>query len=157
MSLTPEHRALKAAFGQTVKGVGGFEAAAEFCRVGKTVLNDQASQNSDRFPAIDVIADLEPLARDRAGWPHVTRALCTAMGGAFVLLPEGRPDTGDVHSALGRVVKEHGEAVATVIDGFADRKAMPDELERALKELREMIEAGVQLDALLARMLMEAR
>lgn len=140
-----------------VKGVGGFEAAAEFCRVGKSVLHAQASQhNGDCFAAIDVVADLEPLARERAGWPHVTRALCSLMGGAFVQLPEAI-DADDVHSALGRVVKEHGEAVATVIDGFADRRAEPVELERALKELREMIEAGVQLQALLGRMLEDAR
>lgn len=70
--MTPDTLALKRATAETIKGVGGLEAAADFCRVGKSVLSDNQSPNrADSFIAIDVVADLEPLARERAGWPHV--------------------------------------------------------------------------------------
>lgn len=156
--MTAQMRALKRATGEMINGNDGLIEAAKRCRVGKSVLADYASQNNDNcFVPVDVVIDLEPLARDRKGWPHVTRELCEAMGGAFVLLPEARPDADDVHAALGTLVKEHGDAVATIIAGFADRRAEPRELESALKELREMIEAAVQLKVLLGRMLEEAR
>lgn len=158
MNHTPEKLAGKNAFAETCKGAGGFEAAALFCRVGKSVLGEQASPDSDRFPAIDVVADLEKLSRARPGWPHVTRWLCGEMGGVFVQLPSlSSAMPAAVHAALAVSLKEHGEAAAAVINGFADGVMKRDELERAIIEVREGIEAGVQLKAVLEQMLEDAR
>ena len=38
--MTPELIDLERATAETIKGVGGLEAAAGFCRVGKSVLGD---------------------------------------------------------------------------------------------------------------------
>ena len=56
--MTPELLDLKRATHETIKGVGGLEAAASFCRLGKSVLGDNQSVNKpESFMAIDVVAD----------------------------------------------------------------------------------------------------
>ncbi len=119
-----ERIALKRAFGETIRGVGGLEAAAGFCRVGKSVLGDAQNINcADRWPTLDVIADLEPLARDREGWPHVTRALCREMGGAFVLLPGAPTERGDFLRTAGELGRESADVTQGHLRGAGRRRA----------------------------------
>lgn len=119
--MKPERLALKRAFAETIKGVGGLEAAAGFCRVGKSVLGDAQNINCpDRWPSIDVIADLEPLAREREGWPHVTRALCRELGGTFVLLPTGPAGAGDFLRTAGQLSSEAADVTNGVCSALAD-------------------------------------
>lgn len=148
--MTPEKLFLKRATGELVKGLGGLEAAAEFCRVGKSVLGEcQSINNADRFIAIDVVADLEPLAREREGWPHVTRALCAMMGGAFVALPDAGPGGGDVLGALGAAGKEFGDISQAICGGFADGHFCSRDAAAARQQVREAQAVLAQMDALL--------
>lgn len=147
--MKPERLALKRAFGETIKGVGGLEAAAEFCRVGKSVLGDAQNPNCpDRWPPLDVIADLEPLARDRDGWPHVTRALCREMGGSFVPHPAGVAAGGDLMLRAGELVKEASDVVTSLARALADKKFDTRERREVRAEINQLVELAVGMAAL---------
>ena len=144
--MTPESLMLKRATAEMVKGVGGVEAAAEFCRVGKSVLGDNQNINKpDSFVAIDVVACLEPLARERSGWPHVTRALCQRMGGVFVPLPEAMPTGADLMALMARKAKESGDLTAAICAAYADGKLEGHELRSIRGELDQLIEIVVAM------------
>ncbi len=151
--MTPELIAGKRATAEMIKGVGGVEASAEFCRVGKSVLSDNQNVNrADSFVAIDVVACLEPLARQREGWPHVTRWLCRRNGGAFVELPQpGAARGSDVHAAAARHAKESSEITAGLFSALSETRLTPDCVRQRglVREAREAVEAAVQLLAML--------
>ena len=121
--MTPERLVLKRATDAMLSGVGGQTKAAPHTRVGQSTLSSYASRHhSDAFVPIDVVADLEPLAQEREGWPHVTQALCQLMGGVFVPLPEVPAEGGDVlirvcavdQSAIQREVRQLIEKAAAL-------------------------------------------
>lgn len=149
--MTPERINLKRATADLIKGCGGLEAAAGFCRVGKSVLGDNQSVNRpDSFIAIDVVQDLEPLARARDGWPHVTRALASQLGFALVKLPDAVPGGTDLLLLLARLSKEGGDIAAAICAAVADHVVTPAEARDVRRQVREQIEVAVQLDAVLA-------
>jgi len=147
---TPEKLKLKRAFAEVVKGAGGVEASAGFCRVGKSVLSDQSRPESESFPAIDVVADLEPLARNRPGWPHITRELAGQLGFALVKLPEALPDGADLLILLGGLGQSFGQVSSEVCDALSDGRVQPPEATRIRALLRQQIEIAVRMDAVLA-------
>ncbi|WP_455156081.1 phage regulatory CII family protein [Sphingomonas zeae] len=152
--MTPERLSLKNATAEMIKGVGGVEAAATFCRVGKSTLSDaQSWRRPDVFVALDVVADLEPLARDRTGWPHVTRALCTAMGGVFVPLPEAQATREDLLMLLAAKARESGElteAAITCCTAVDDNPAVrAAAARRAIKELDDVVAVAMTMRAAL--------
>ena len=149
--MTPERIRLKQATAEMIKGCGGLEASASFCRVGKSALGDNQSVNRpDSFVAIDVVQDLEPLARDRDGWPHVTRALAASMGFALVRLPESLPSDSDLLLLLAKLTKEGGDIASAICAALSDHVVTPTEARETRKQVREQIEVAVQLDAVLA-------
>ena len=138
--MTPEKIALKRATAEMLKGVGGLEAGAGFCRVGKSVLGDNQSINKpDSFVAVDVVTDLEPLARDREGWPHVTRALCAQMGGTFVALPDVPERCEDLLSLLGRQAKESSDLTSVICSAIADGRVENAEADAGIAECDQLI------------------
>jgi len=149
--MIPERINLKRATAEMLKGVGGLEAAAGFCRVGKTILGDNQSINKpDSFVALDVIADLEPLARDRDGWPHVTRALAAAMGFVLVKLPDAPATNADLLSLIGRHAKEGGDISQAVCKALADGIVRRPEAREIRAEIRQEMEVLAAMDAALA-------
>jgi hypothetical protein len=148
--VTPDLLALKRATAEMVKGVGGVEAAASFCRVGKSTLSDAQNMNKDDcFVALDVIADLEPLARSREGWPHVTRNLCQIMGGTFVALPDAPATREDLLSLLASLTKELSEVTAAVCTGLADNKFDQTDARKTLTEVDDAIRVAAAMRAAL--------
>lgn len=149
--MTPEKIDLKRATQEMIKGVGGLEAAAGFCRVGKSVLGDnQSVSRAESFIAIDVVADLEPLARERSGWPHVTRALCKQMGGVFVAVPEGRATGANLMGLLARKVKEGADVSSALCEALRDGVVEPTEARKVRSEITELMELLAAMDAELA-------
>ncbi|MBQ1480650.1 MAG: hypothetical protein IIZ30_11490 [Sphingomonas sp.] len=150
--MTPEQLKLKQATGEMIKGVGGVETAATFCRVGKSTLSDaQNWRRPDVFVALDVVFDLEPLARDRSGWPHVTRALCTAMGGVFVPLPDAQATRADLLALLATKARESSELTAAFIAcctaDDSDPVARAAAARRAIKELDDVVAVAMTMRA----------
>jgi len=152
VSLTPDKIALKRATAEMIAGVGGLEASAPFCRVGKSKLSEnQGLRHEDSFVAVDVVADLEPLARNRPGWPHVTRFLCRINGGAYVELPDPKIVGRDLPGCAAIHAKEASEVTARLFEATREGPLTPEiidqfELER---EAREAVEASVQLLAMI--------
>lgn len=148
--MKPEHLNLKFATGDMIKGVGGVEFAASVCRVGKSTLSDaQNPGKPENFLAIDAVFDLEPLARERSGWPHVTRALCAANGGMFVPLPDAPVTREDLLMLLARKARESGELTEAAIaccsnvdDNPAERRAAA---RHAIKELDEVVAVALEM------------
>lgn len=156
--MTPELLDLKRATAETIKGVGGLESAAGFCRVGKSVLGDNQSRHkADSFMAIDVVAALEPLASERSGWPHVTRALCRLNGGVFVRVPEGRATGADLAGLLARKIKEGADVSAAMCGALKDGRVEPDEARRVRGEIAELMELLALMDAELSTIEQEGR
>ncbi len=148
--MTPERIKLKSATEEMIKGVGGLEAAAGFCRVGKSTLGEALSVNHDtRFVTLDVIADLEPLARSREGWPHVTRNLCQIMGGTFVALPDAPATREDLLSLLASLTKELSEVTAAVCTGLADNNFDQTDARKTLTEVDDAIRVAAAMRAAL--------
>lgn len=138
--MTPEDLALKRATAEMVRGVGGVEAGAAFCRVGKSQLSDYQSVNrAECFVPLDVVAALEPLARDRAGWPHVTSALCQRMGGSFVAMPEVPPGRRDLCTLIGEQAVESAELTTALMRALGDGRCDPHECDEPLREARELL------------------
>jgi hypothetical protein len=155
--MKPENLALKRATAEMLKGVGGLEAAAGFCRVGKSVLGDAQNPNCpDRFVTVDVVADLEPLAREREGWPHVTTMLCRLMGGAFVPLPQGEIGREDLIGSLARLAKENGDIATAICAAVADGKIEPAEAAAARVQVAEGQQVLAAMDRQLAAISGEA-
>ena len=148
--LAPEKLALKRAGADMVKGVGGFEAAAMFCRVGKSVLSEQCRPESDGFLSIDVVMDLEPLAAGRAGWPHVTRLMAAHQVFALVKLPNAPPEGSDLLLLLARQSKEAGDVASAICEALADQCVEPREARAVREQVRELIDVAVAMDAALA-------
>ncbi len=147
--MTPERLALKRATDAMLSAIGGQTKAAPHTRVGQSTLSSYASRHHhDAFVPIDVVADLEPLAWEREGWPHVTQALCQAMGGVFVALPEVPAEDGDVLILMGRVSKEAGDVAHAICDAMADGRVCAVDQSAIQREVRQLIEKAVALGAL---------
>ncbi|MCU6454333.1 hypothetical protein LPN01_09600 [Sphingomonas sp. A2-49] len=146
--MTPEKALLKRATAEMIRGVGGLEAGAGFTRVGKSMLAEYGSPNkADCFAPIDVVADLEPLARERTGWPHVTQALCKAMGGTFVAEPDVPATNADLLSMMSQLSSEFNDATRAVCGGLSDGKWCREDAARLERELDDVIRVAVHMRA----------
>jgi hypothetical protein len=115
------------------------------------VLGDNQSVSKDEsYIALDVIADLEPLARDRDGWPHVTRALCRQMGGVFVAVPEGRATGANLMGMLARKVQEGADVSSALCEALRDGVVVPAEARKVRGEIKDLMELLAAMDAELA-------
>lgn len=156
--MTPEKLAAKFATQETIKGVGGLEASAGFTRVGKTVLGDAQNINCpERFLAIDVAVDIEKLARERDGWPHITRWMCAQMGGTFVPLPKAVPVARDLIGTMGLVAREAADVTQAICAAVADGHLERREIDAARRQIVEAQAALAVLDAQLAALGEERR
>ena len=146
--MTPEQLDLKRATGEMLLGVGGLEAAAGFCRVQKSRLGEYKSENSpDAFVPLDVIADLEPLSRQRSGWPHVTRTLCRRMGGVFVAVPAVRATGTALLTLLARHGQESVDVSTAICGALADGKVDATDARRIRTEVAQAMELLALVDA----------
>lgn len=153
--LTPEKLALKAASAEVVKGAGGYEAAALFCRLGKTRLQqvcDSANPaHAHEFMPLDVLLDLEPLAQNRPGWPHVTRMLAKAQGFTLFREPAVEPDFSGWHGQMGDLAEHSGGITAGLCAALKDRRITPDEITgfELIEQADALIADAVRLRAML--------
>ena len=140
-------RKLKIAFGELVGLVGGLEAAAGGCRVGKSTLARYASlspADAECFAPVDVVRALEAVA----GEALVTGELASMADGAFTKLPSvARP--ADLFAALSDLSREASELTAAICAGFNDGKFCDLDAAKARSECDDVIERAAQMRALL--------
>lgn len=153
--MNPELIAGKIATHNMIKGVGGFQASEPFCRLKKSSLQECTSLSdlhAERFIPIDVVAELEPLSRERDGWPHVTRWLCGLMGGVFVPVPQGIPGREDLIGSVGRLAKEAADVTQTICGAVADGDVNAAEIAAARIQIEEAMAVLATLDRQLLTM-----
>ncbi len=149
--MTPDKLHLKRMTAEMLKGVGGLDEATKFCRLQKSTLSDNQSVNKpESFVALDVIADLEPLARDRDGWPHVTRALAATMGFVLVKLPDAPASNADMLLLVGRHAKESADVSQSVCVALSDGSVSRREARDIRTEIRHQMEVLAAMDAAMA-------
>ena len=145
MHLTTDEElcALKTGFLVLVRRAGGLEAAAAATRVNKTVLAASYDQHAkDRFPALDVVADLERAA----GVPVVTKLLAGMHGLALVHV---EPISGCAISAIASVGRNSSEVFAAFGRALAD--GVITEAERAVlrQEMLDLVAVATEAAAIL--------
>jgi hypothetical protein len=140
-----ERRGLKTGFRALVHASGGLEASAAATRVAKTVLAlgyDQAAP--DRFPAIDVMADLERAS----GEPIVTQLLAAMQGYALVRV---EPVSGCEMRAIASVGERSSEVFAAFGRAIADGAITQEERTVLHRELLDLVAAATEAAAMLGR------
>lgn len=140
-------RMLKIKFGELVGRIGGLEAAASFCRVGKSTLARYASvvhADAECFAPIDVVRDLEALA----GEPIVTTTLCAMADGVFVPVSNVPAGTGDLLGLMSKLSGEFNDTTRAVCSGLADGNFCPVDAKKLESELDDVIRVAVGMRAL---------
>lgn len=141
-----DYARLKAVYRRLVKMCGGYCAAAEITRVGKSKLHDYGNARRPEFAPIDVVADLETAAEQplvSAELRHLnTEITCMA-----------RPITdGEVHGLGVRVLSEVAAFERTVVEALEDDGEIDDEeLARLIDDAEKMRAAARHASAVLRR------
>jgi len=131
-------RSLKTATKELIERVGGFESAANYCRVGSTTLQRYTSEKDeykDRYIPVDVVQVLEK----EASAVIVTEYLAERANCLLWKMPE-REDSGN---HLSTSVIETGEHVAQLFKDWAvfldDGVIDADEAEKLLEHNRVLV------------------
>jgi hypothetical protein len=156
ISLSPRDQARKIAFRELIEAVGGFEAAALNCRLGKSQLHRCASTHCPDFAPIDVVQQLEAITRGRPGWPVVTRLHARDLGMALVALPTDPVTPAALYEALAAAIREANDVSTGLIAALGDGVCTPDEAAALLPECLDAAAKQMKLHALLAQIAGEA-
>lgn len=129
---------LKATFRQLLKLAGGQEAAALITRGKHQTLNRYGNPNEEDCHApVDVIADLE---RD-IGEPIITKHLAEMHGFMLVKKSAVAADASLI-AHLSTLASESGQTIQAIAEGIADQQLTEAELNRIIKEARELAQAA---------------
>ncbi len=149
--MTPELLDLKHRTKEAIKGVGGLEAAAGFCRLGKSRLGECQNENkAEDFLPIDVLIALERLTAERSGSPHILRGLCHQMGGVFVKLPQVDAAGANLMKLLARKVQEGADVSVALCEALEDGVVQPAEARKVRGEIMQLMELLAAMNAELA-------
>lgn len=150
ISLSPRQIDAKLAFRDLIEAAGGLEAAAGFCRLGKSQLHRCCDKNTLDFAPIDVVHDLEERTASKAGWPHVTRHGARALGLALVAVPCTQHVTSDnVHRHLADAHRESNDVITATLASLQAGKITPAKRRELMRECQEAAEAFMNFHALL--------
>jgi hypothetical protein len=138
-----ERRALKTGFRVLVQHAGGLEAAAAASRLNKTHLAVSYDQQAkDRFPPLDVVADLERAA----GVPVLTRLMAGMHGMALVHV---EPISGCAISAIAAVGQNSSEVFAAFGRAVADGAITDSERAVLRQEMLDLVAVATEAAAIL--------
>lgn len=132
-----DYQELKRATGELVGGAGTMRQLAADCgRKRFQVFSDWCDPNQmDRFPPLDVIADLECI-RDK---PVITRALARLSNCLVVPMPDARAAA--LGLCLGEVARTTGALIADMADALSDNRIDAEEREQLLKDIDRAMRA----------------
>jgi hypothetical protein len=149
----PEDQALKIAYERSLDAVGGASKAERYSRPKQRRHSEYASLNTDVFPAVDAVRDIDRVTKGAAGWPINLRAVAAQLGCVVTPLPDADPDCIEFHEAMGAVAEEAGGLTRKLCEALKDRQVTDDEV-RALRleeEAYELVTAAVNLLAMIRR------
>lgn len=144
---SPAQRHHKRLTRRLIAAVEGVEAAATYCRIGKSQLSDCCNPNIAAFLPSDAIEDLEGAAGD----PILTRHLARAAGCRLVPLPDLPDDEDGLMQSLAEITGELGDLAHAIRDALADSHVSPREGVAALDQLEDLDQASARLRTKLLR------
>lgn len=143
-----DYEALKRAMGELVGGAGTMRQLAEQCgRKRFQVFSDWSDPNQmDRFPPLDVIADLECI-RDK---PVITRALAKLSNCLVVPMPDAH--SGALGLCLGEVARTTGALIADMADALTDNRINAAERTKLLADIAQAMRVLSHIQLVLEQM-----
>ncbi|WP_310498288.1 hypothetical protein [Sandarakinorhabdus sp.] len=146
--MTPRDQAMKRATRALIEAVGGIEAAAVLCRVGKTKLAEYASVNHpEAWMPADVVRDLMAVTRGCAGRHALLAMLAADAGAALVMLPDHALAPTDLIEVIPALAKESADVVSRLVDAAAGRgnaRALIKDIDEAVAVLVTLRAAVVE-------------
>lgn len=130
-----------------IREAGGLEPAAEHVSKGKSQLGRYQSVNEPDSITLRDIELLEAITHGKAGHPIVTRYLAQQAGYALVRLPTAVPLGNELLQLVARQAKESGDITQGVIDALEDQKIDQDEVRSLRREVAQLIDVAVAMDA----------
>lgn len=140
--LSPNQLALKAAFRDLVKAVGGGSRAETLTRVNATLLSKYGAAHESVFAPNDVVSDLE----EDCGDPIVTRVLAQLRG--YDLIPIGTVvanEEGFIKHAAD-ISRTHGDVASSLLVALADGRGVdPKEAAQIIPAVRASVTQKMEL------------
>ncbi|MCB2051984.1 MAG: hypothetical protein KDE63_11210 [Novosphingobium sp.] len=133
-----------------IREAGGLEPAAEHVGKGKSQLGRYQSAHEPDSITLRDIELLEGVTHGKAGHPIVTRYLAQQAGYALVRLPTAVPHGNELLQLVARQAKESGDITQGVIAALDDQSVDLGEVRALRREVAELIDAAVAMDAHLA-------
>jgi hypothetical protein len=149
----PEDQALKIAYEKSLDAAGGSAKAERYSRPKRRRHDEYANINTDAFPAIDAVRDLDRVTKGAAGWPINLRAVAVQLDCAIVVLPEADAECIEFHEAMGAVAMQAGGLTNGLCQALKDRVVTADEVQGfgLLDQADELVTIAVNLRAMLQR------
>lgn len=144
--IPPAHRPLKSLFRALVDLVGGTDAAAACCSVGRSQIASYQNMGDDAFARVDVVADLE-LA---GGEPLITAEM--ARRGGYALIPLDTRGEGELAAGMARLGRESAEVFTAFMEANADGRVTIDEIDAQIREHQDLLRVVKGNLSILARM-----
>lgn len=155
--MTPaRQRALKERFRDLVETVGGVDAAAGFCRPGKTALAQHYSlspADADRFPPADAVIALEAVAGDAM----VTRYMAAEAGALLVPMIVNAMGAGDLLRLMASKSRASTDLTEHLLEAQADGDFDPVEARQALEKMDDLLRVAATMRAFFAQRAGEAQ
>ena len=142
-----DYGSVKAAVAALIGAAGGEKAAAEKCRVGKSMLSDYANPHHEKtHMPVDVVLQLE----EATGEMPVTTHLAAAHGCMVLRLPEAEIDH-QWTQHVARLAKEAGDVFARSHQFLEDDNDIDErEAPILLQEIDELMMAAAEMRAAVA-------
>lgn len=148
--MPPADQALKRAAAQLVTAAGGCDAAAGFCRVGKSQLAAFGSiTEPDRFMPVDVLRDLVAVTHGHAGQLALLGLLAADAGCVLVPVQADAARGLDALAAIAEISKEVAELVAALaghVAGGAAPGAIVAEADDVMRKVAALRAAARDLE-----------
>lgn len=139
-----------AAAKKLVQAAGGGEAASAQTGKSEAQLSRYGRSNyADNMPA-SVIEALESVSHGTHGHPVMSRYLAQQQGYTLIRLPDAHASGADMLRLVARQAKESGDITSAMITALEDNHLSPAQITALRREVAELIEVAVAMDAELA-------
>lgn len=147
MTLPVEEQRQARAVRTLISAAGGLEPAAEVTGKSTSQLSRCSSPNDKDSLSIRDVELLESVTHSTAGHPHVARYLAARAGFVLFRQPTAAPQGADLLQLVARQAKESGDITANMIAALADKHLSKAEILKLRREVHELIEVAVCMDA----------
>ena len=145
--MTPALARLKAKVREAVERCGGVDGAGATAGRSRSTAGEWMNRQSPAFPPADCALALDEAMVSQGHMPPITAALARELGGTFVFLPEGAPDSATMHALLADQARVSGELTSDLAAMLADGVKHPAEARAAMVPAERLLAVLVQMIA----------